>query len=74
MSRQIDLTDAFPRKFIRWFEQEELTEDQETELDAWYDQATDRQLAKIDAFIEQLEQDSLKDRKGEASFFKTPLI
>ena len=74
--RQIDIEQAWPKKFVNWFYQEELTAEQETELNAWYDQATASQLELIDSFIQQLSQDTVNEAEAEAKgtgvFFNVP--
>ena len=78
MGKQLDILDVWPKRFVNWFHQEELTPEQETELDAWYDNASTETLELVDAFTRQQEQDSLKEAdaraKGEGVFFTQPKV
>ena len=71
--KQLDILDVWPKRFINWFEsQEELTPEQETELDSWYDNASPETLELVDAFTRQLELDTAKEAAGSV-FFNTPI-
>ena len=76
MAEILDLTTVFPASLVKLFYKETLTELEEAEIDRFYTDASPETLARIDAFIVQLEQDDLKEKaalaKGEGIFFKTP--
>lgn len=68
----IDITDCYPKRFINWFEsQDELTAEQELELDSWYDDMSPEKSKLLDAFQAQIDFDSSQgDRKV---YFQTPV-